>query len=230
MHRIFFIVLCVWVGLSGSLAQTIPPPPQFDPDVLALIDKAKAQMDKGDYEGANITFRQALATKKVLPASMSYFFAKTLFIIHQNQNAKNFVEKYLQLAGRSGDYYEDALALKKMIDDEFEKIKNCEYCNLSGYRYVLCDNCNGLGVTVEECYNCHGNGMVMCPKCIGKGVLIHHDQLGDPIYEPCDLCDTKGYIVCPVCHGKKELSGRCSVCLGTGKKVSDIICNHQPEQ
>ncbi len=226
-----FAILISTLGHRVSAqAPAIPPPPQFDPEVVALVDKAKAQMEAGDYEGANRTFRKALATKQVLPTSMSYFFAKTLYVIHQNQNAKNFVEKYLQLAGRSGDYYEEAITLKKLIDDQFEAIKNCEYCNLSGYRYVVCDNCNGLGVTVETCYNCNGNGYVTCPKCLGKGVLITTTPFGELLYTSCDLCDSKGYIVCPVCHGEKELSGRCPVCLGSGKKVSNIICNHLPEQ
>ena len=159
---------------------TIPPAPQFDREVVALVDKAKSQMDSGDYEGANKTFRKALATKRVLPTSMSYFFAETLFVIHQNQNAKNFVEKYIQLAGRGGDYYDEAVRLKKLIDSQFDEIKACDYCNLSGYRYIECDNCNGLGHTVEICYNCHGNGLIMCPKCIGRGVLITLTSFGDP--------------------------------------------------
>ena len=229
-YFVFLVLLCVPGKILYAQAPSIPPPPQFDPEVTALVEKAKSQMDAGDYEGANRTFRKALATKKVLPTSMSYFFAKTLYVIHQNQNAKNFVEKYLQLAGRGGDYYDDAVRLRQLIDQQFEAIKNCEYCNLSGYRYVECDNCNGLGVTVDTCYNCNGNGHIMCPKCLGKGVLITTNSFGELIYSSCDLCDSKGYIVCPVCHGEKELSGRCNVCLGTGKKVSNIICNHQPEQ
>jgi DnaJ-class molecular chaperone len=166
----------------------------------------------------------------VLPTSLSYFFAETLYVIHQNQNAKNFIEKYIELAGQGGDYYADALRLQELIKIQFDEIKDCEYCNLSGYRYVVCDNCNGLGQTVEVCYNCNSHGLTMCPKCIGRGVLITANQLGSPTYSSCDMCDSKGYITCPVCHGTGELSGRCNVCLGTGQKVSKTICNHQDTQ
>jgi len=232
LKKILSLVLILTITGGSLFAQspTIPPAPQFDKEVVALVDKAKAQMDKGDYEGANKTFRKALATKRVLPTSMSYFFAETLFVIHQNQNAKNFVEKYIQLAGRGGDYYDDAVRLKKLIDNQFEEIKDCDFCNLSGYRYIECDNCNGLGHTVEVCYNCHGNGLIMCPKCIGRGVLITKTTFGDPIYSSCDLCTSKGYISCNICSGEKELAGRCNVCLGTGNKVSKTICNHKPNQ
>jgi hypothetical protein len=233
LKKVTFILIILASAISGNLLAQSPrilPPPQFDNDIVALVDKAKAQMNQGDYEGANKTFRKALATKRVLPTSLSYFFAETLYVIHQNQNAKNFVEKYIELAGQGGDYYADALRLQELIKIQFDEIKDCEYCNLSGYRYVVCDNCHGLGQTVEVCYNCNSHGLTMCPKCIGRGVLITANQLGSPTYSSCDMCDSKGYITCPVCHGTGELSGRCNVCLGTGQKVSKTICNHQDTQ
>ena len=233
MKKAAIILMVLTITVSNNLlaqAPLIPPPQQFDDDIVAIIEKAKAQMNQGDYEGANNTFRKALATKRVLPTAMSYFFAETLYVIHQNQNAKNFVEKYIELAGQGGDYYADAIKLKTLIENQFEEIKECEYCNLSGYRYIECDNCHGLGHTVEVCYKCYGNGLTMCPKCIGRGVLITANQFGDPIYNSCDMCDSKGYITCPVCNGTEEISGRCNVCLGTGKKVSKTICNHNEVQ
>lgn len=224
----FFIFLITGTAVFAQ-DPDFPVQQQFDEDVEALIAQARAQMEADDYEGANITFRKALATKKVLPTSMSYFFAKTLFVIHQNQNAKNFVEKYIELAGKGGDYYEEAVTLRNLIDQEFQDIKDCELCNLSGYRYATCDNCNGLGHTVELCYKCYGNSPIMCPQCIGRGVVITTTAFGEKVYSSCNKCESKGYIDCPVCNGNKEISGRCSVCLGTGRKVSKEICDHLPD-
>lgn len=222
-----FLLIFLFTG-TAVFAQdpNFPIQQQFDEDVEALVDQARAQMEADDYEAANATFRKALATKKVLPTSMSYFFAKTLFVIHQNQNAKNFVEKYIELAGKGGDYYEEAITLRNLIDQEFQDIKDCELCNLSGYRYDTCDNCNGLGHTVELCYKCYGNSPIMCPQCIGRGVVITTTTFGEKVYTSCNKCESKGYIDCPVCNGDKEISGRCSVCLGTGRKVSKEICDH----
>jgi hypothetical protein len=227
----YIIIILLLVSGIGVLAQdpNFPLQQQFDPDVEALVSQARQQMANNDYEGANITFRKALATKKVLPSSMSYFFAKTLFVIHQNQNAKNFVKKYIELAGQGGDYYDEAVSLLKLIEDEFKAIEECDLCNLSGYRYATCENCNGLGQTVEVCHKCYGNSPIMCPKCIGRGVVITMNSFGEKIYSSCDQCGSKGYINCPVCQGEKEIAGRCSVCLGTGKKVSKLICTHQAE-
>lgn len=226
--RLFFIFLLFGGAVFGQ-DPNFPVQEQFDEEVLALFEKARAQMEADDYEGANATFRKALATKKVLPTSLSYFFAKTLFVIHQNQNAKNFVDKYIELAGQGGDYYDEALTLKNLIEQEFQDIKDCQLCNLSGYKYITCDNCKGVGETVELCYKCNGNSPVMCPQCIGRGVVITTKAFGEKIYNSCTRCESKGYIDCPICHGKKEISGRCSVCLGTGRKVSKEICDHPKE-
>ena len=220
---LFFSSIC----FSGIAQPGMPDTFIYDPDVVALISSAKELMSEGDYEGANKMFRRALATKKTLPTDMSYFFAETLFIINQFQNSKNFIDKYLKLAGQGGDYYDEALKLQTLLTDRFNEIRDCELCNLSGYRFVTCDNCHGEGESTEVCYQCKGHGLTTCPKCTGMGVLISFNSLGQRQYESCSLCESKGYVVCTVCHGEKTLSGTCTVCLGTGHKVSSQICNHQ---
>jgi len=136
----------------------------------------------------------------------------------------------LGLAGQGGNYYEKAIELKGLLQAEFKKIKTCDYCNLSGYRYVSCYNCDGVGTTTETCHNCKGSGKTVCPKCLGEGVYITFNSFSGKQYIECDVCEGKGYIICPVCLGEKTLTGTCSVCLGTGKIASSTICNHKPDQ
>ena len=228
MIRSVLIAAVVLLGLPfAGLAQPgMPDTFNYDPEVIELINSAKQLMSEGDYEGANKQFRLALATKKTLPTDMSYFFAETLFIINQFQNSKNFVDKYINLAGKGGDYYDEAIRLQSLLNDRFSEIRDCQLCNLSGYRFVTCDNCQGLGQSTEVCYHCKGHGLTTCPKCTGMGVLISANALGQRQYESCPLCDSKGYLACTVCHGDKTLSGTCTVCLGTGQEVSSQICNH----
>ena len=227
--RIFFIV-SLSLSLSGKIwaqPNEFPEKVVYDQEVIDLMNLAKAQMKASDYTDANKTFRKALASGKILPTDLSYLFAETLYVIHQYQNSQNFVDKYLDLAGQGGNYYEKAVELKALLNKEFEKIKDCSYCNLSGYRYIPCDNCHAEGTTTEECYNCKGSGITVCPKCLGQGVYITFNSFSGKQYHACDICDGKGYIECPVCHGEKTLTGTCSVCLGTGKKVSSILCDHK---
>jgi len=232
MKKYLIFILFALLAKSGLLlAQTdMPQAFVYDPDVVELVATAKKQMEAGDYEAANKSFRKVLATNKTLPTEMSYLFAETLFVINQYQNSKNFVEKYLDLAGQGGDYYDKAIELNNMLDARFTEIRDCDFCNLSGYRYVVCDNCDGSGHSIEMCYNCKANGLTTCPKCTGNGVLISFNTFGERQYQSCSLCDSRGYIVCTVCHGEKNISGTCNVCLGTGQKVSSQICNHQHSQ
>ncbi len=226
------IAFFIFIGFANlAYAQTeLPEKVIYDQEIIDLMNKAKAEMKAEDYGAANKTFRRALATRKILPTDLSYLFAETLYVVHQYQNSLNFVEKYLGLAGQGGNYYEKAIELKDLLNAEFEKIKNCDYCNLSGYRYVTCYNCEGVGSTTETCHNCKGSGKTVCPKCLGEGVYITFNSFSGKQYVECDVCEGKGYITCTLCLGEKILTGTCSVCLGTGKIASSTICNHEPDQ
>lgn len=220
------IVLVLICSSSAWSQVEVPQKIIYDQEVVDLMNKAKDEMKAENYIGANKTFRKALATRKILHTDLSYLFAETLYVIHQYQNSLNFVDKYIDLAGQGGDFYEKAIELKELLHSEFDKIKECEYCNLSGYRYVVCDNCGGIGQTTETCYNCKGNGATICPKCMGEGVYITFNSFSGKQYHACDICDGKGYSTCSICNGDKILSGICSVCLGTKQKVSSILCDH----
>lgn len=232
MRTFLTVVALGYFGNSIVFAQNegLPQKIVYDQEVIDLMNQAKAEMQADNYEAANRTFRKALATRKILPTDLSYLFAETLYVVHQYQNSLNFVDKYLSLAGQGGNYYNKAIELKQLLQEEFKRIKECEYCNLSGYRYVTCYNCNGKGTTTELCYNCKGSGKTVCPKCMGQGVYITFNSFSGKQYQECDVCMGKGYVVCNVCEGKKELTGTCSVCLGTGKIASSIICNHKADQ
>lgn len=223
-----FLILTLVLSLSSSTWAQVDIPQKiiYDQEVVDLVNKAKAQMKAENYEAANKTFRKALATRKILPTDLSYLFAETLYIIHQYQNSLNFVDKYIDLAGQGGNYYQKAVELKELLHTEFNKIKDCQFCNLSGYRYIECDNCHGVGQTSETCYNCKGSGATVCPKCMGEGVYITFNSFSGKQYHACDICEGKGYSTCHICEGDKILSGACSVCLGTKQKVSSILCDH----
>lgn len=203
---------------------------QYDQEVTKFYDEGKAYFNKGDFHAANVAFRNALATNRVIPTNLSYYFAETLYRIRQFQNSRNFVEKYINLAGYGGDFYEEAIHLRKLIDSEFQKIKDCKLCNDFGYRLITCERCEGTGIEVAVCPQCKGTGYTLCPKCNGKGVLITLDAFNQNHYETCDKCGGEGVIVCELCEGDKEITRTCSLCLGTGVRASNVICNHEDDQ
>jgi tetratricopeptide (TPR) repeat protein len=200
------------------------------PDVEAyeLLKQAKFQMEKGDFQKANLIFRKMLKLNSVLPTEMSYLFAETLYKVGQYENSKNFLEKYHQLTDRGSDYYLLSLELEKQIDKEIQRIRDCQLCSISGYLLVPCNVCHQSGTTVQDCVHCRGSGIVTCSVCTGAGVIITTNQFNDKDYRSCEKCSSKGFIKCPVCEGKKQIETACATCEGKGQKVTDQLCDHLP--
>ncbi|MEP0710994.1 MAG: molecular chaperone DnaJ, partial [Algoriphagus sp.] len=69
---------------------------------------AKAAIERNDYETANSIFRNLIDSGQPLPEEMPYLFAETLFELKQYDNSANFLNKYLELTGFTGSYYEGA--------------------------------------------------------------------------------------------------------------------------
>ncbi len=199
-------------------------------EVTRLYNEGVQHFNNGEYQSANGSFRKALATNQVLPVNLSYYFAETLYYIKQYTNSRNFVERYIKIAGQGGDFYDEAVHLKSRIDEEFVNIKKCNYCNNFGYRLEPCNHCDSTGIETTECPQCKGTGNTLCPKCTGKGVVITVDAFNQNHYETCDKCAGEGVIVCERCIGEQIISRVCTYCLGTKMRPTTIICNHEEEQ
>jgi len=192
------------------------------------LEEAKLLNQQGRYEEANLVFRKILAFGEVIPSELCYHFAETLYGIGQYQNSKNFVDKYFQLTGRTGDNYNEVKMLEEMVNGEMESMRNCNLCSASGYRLIPCGECNAVGTVSGVCHNCNGVGISVCIKCKGEGVLITSNALGGSDYFTCDRCNGDGNEMCPLCAGVKTLVLDCPTCNGTLKQPSPELCNHKP--
>ena len=198
-------------------------------EVQLRTEEAKKLMEAGRFDMAYNAFRDILASGKVLPTNLTYYFAETLYHIGQYQNSQNFVDKYLKITGKGGDYFQEATELDKLLTNEFSKISSCSYCDVSGYRLTTCTNCNGTKNLIESCHICNKTGINNCKKCEGEGVIIVTDVFNEKKYQTCDKCLGKGYHTCETCLGTKSISSNCPVCIGTGLERSEIICNHKDD-
>ncbi len=221
--RIATILFCSFLSTStfGQMNQS---------EVKKYYNEGVQHFTDGNFKAANGSFRKALATNDVLPVNLSYYFAETLYHIKQFTNSKNFVDRYIKVAGQGGDFYDEAVNLQSQLKIEFINIRNCNYCNNFGYRLEDCDYCDATGIETTECPQCKGTGNTLCPKCTGKGVVITVDAFNQNHYETCDKCDGDGVIVCERCLGEKEITRVCTYCLGTKMRPTSIICNHEEEQ
>lgn len=218
-----WLIVCLVLGFSFAHAQEKSEVEKYYQEGVALFNE-------GNYKAANIAFRNALATNDVLPTNLSYYFAETLFHIRQIQNSKNFVDRYIKIAGQGGDFYNEAIHLQSQIDDAFQAIKECHRCNNFGYRLISCVRCDSSGVETIECPECRGTGNTICSQCTGRGVLITTDKFGQNRYETCPKCEGEGITICERCHNHKEITRTCTLCLGTKLRPTSIICNHEDDQ
>ncbi len=209
------------VSVSALFGQGLP-----GDNVANLFTEAKEQMQAGDYQAANVSFRKMLATGVTLPEEMCYFFAQTLFNVEQFQNAKEFAHKYIKLAGSTGEHYQASLDLLQKLESKLVSAKTCAKCDAFGYTLMHCERCGGEGEYVKTCHFCEGNNELHCSKCNGDGVLITLDAVGERFYNSCKKCGGKGYHPCTYCEGTGKLTQQCEQCFGIGKRTSNELCDH----
>ncbi|BDD04665.1 hypothetical protein [Aureibacter tunicatorum] len=222
---ISFIFFALFFFVNPVKAQ-IEEEVQIDKEVLIYFRDAKVEMSNGNYEQANYLFRKALATRKVIPGDLCYFFAETLYMLKQYQNASNLIEKYFTLTSTNGDYYDQALELAELIDRKVNINRRCSKCDFYGYKYTECIHCDEDGKINSTCYYCRGTGLRYCSPCSGEGIIITTGPLGSSLYQKCGVCESKGYVECSLCHGEKNIDTDCSVCLGSRKIRTLEICTH----
>ncbi len=224
IRRVAMVIgLSALLSANSVLAQDQP----LNLKVDQLMQEAVDQMNKGAYEQANLTFREILDLNTVMPTELTYLFAETLYMIHQYHNSRNFLDKYLRLAGTTGRYYPQALDLKQYLDDEFQAILRCSYCNNQGYRLIPCETCDQHGHLVDDCYYCLAVGITMCEVCKGNGVTTSLNAFNEVQYFTCPNCQGKGQVTCKICQGKKITSEPCPDCHGTLLKPGAELCDHQ---
>ncbi len=226
VKRITWIAICLLSISMKGFGQA----PIIEPEIEAMMDEAISFMDQGQFEKANLSFRKMLSTKKVLPTNMSYLFAETLYMIKQFHNSENFIGKYIELAGKGGDYYDQAIELQGEINKEKKDIDDCQYCNVFGYRLKSCQLCQGKGTMTSTCYYCKGLGKTNCLTCLGDGIIITKNIFDVEEYKSCHVCETKGFNVCKVCNGNKIIDNQCPDCLGSKFTQTKTICDHEPSE
>ena len=224
--KISMLRVCLFVVLLVNLESVKAQ------DVRILVDQqmeiAREQMNAGEYEKANKTFRQILKMNTVLPHDLSYLFAETLYMVGQYENSDNFLKRYIQLTGKGGNYAVQAEQLRALLDGRLDDIKICQFCDINGYRLITCSRCNGSKIISDQCDHCNGHGALTCHVCLGDGVLIAKTDFSTNEYKTCNRCSGKGVETCPVCKGEKILAQKCPLCTGTGLETSGILCDHTP--
>jgi len=151
--------------------------------INARLDSAVQLMDMGQYEAADAKFRSVLSNLKSVPSDVVYQFGKNSFYLQKYKQSVDWLTKYIQLKGTSGQYSEDATSLLKLAE-----------AGLLQQRQVASSKAVEV-LSRDFTIDCGPSGKVLCPVCNGSTVVIRKDYLGEK-YSTCSYCNKTGSLSC----------------------------------
>jgi hypothetical protein len=140
-------------------------------------------MDLGEYELADKKLRLVLENIKSVPSDLTFFFGKNSFYLKRYKQSIDWINKYIQLKGTSGQYYTEATdvlnkAQVELLNERANDAKKTE--ELFSKNYDI---------------DCGPSGKVSCPVCKGDHVIIKQGPFGDE-YKTCPYCNQHGILTC----------------------------------
>lgn len=151
--------------------------------ITARLDSAVQLMNLEQYEAADVKYRSVLAGIKSVPSELAYQFGKNSYHLEKYKQSVDWLTKYIQLKGTSGQYSEDAALWLKRAEDSLVKQRAGQ-------------TAKALEVLSRDfTIDCGPAGKVVCPVCTGTTVVIRRDYLGEK-YSTCGFCHKSGSLSC----------------------------------
>ncbi len=147
------------------------------------LDSGIYYMEQGAYVLADEKFRYALNNLRSVPSDLTFYFGKNSFHLHQFRQSVDWLNKYIQLKGTSGRFYDEAVDYLSRAETELtrrrvEESKNAEEVLSTSYDI-----------------DCGPSGKVSCPVCRGSHVIKKPGPFG-PQFKTCPYCNEQGILTC----------------------------------
>jgi hypothetical protein len=151
--------------------------------VLREMDSAIYLMEIAEYKRADEKFKYVLSNIKSVPSDLTFHFGKNSFMLGKYKQCIDWLNKYIQLKGTSGQFSEQALDWKKKAEAEFMKTR--------------IDDSKKVAEVLSSDYtiDCGPEGKVYCPVCRGEHVIIKRGVFGNE-YKTCPYCNEHGILTC----------------------------------
>ncbi|MEP2667417.1 MAG: hypothetical protein ABJH04_00395 [Cyclobacteriaceae bacterium] len=148
-----------------------------------LLDSAIQLSQSGEYLQADTQFRQLLRSAKSVPSDLVYYFGENSFHLNNFKQSVDWLNKYIQLKGTTGQYSAQAVERLKSAEEELMKERLVES--------------RQAGQVLSQDYDidCGPTGKVTCPVCKGSTVIIKKGYVSDT-YKTCPYCNKLGYLQC----------------------------------
>ncbi len=151
--------------------------------LMREIDSGKYFMEIGEYALADKKLKYALDNIKSVPSDLTYLFGKNSYFLGKYKQSVDWLTKYVQLKGTSGQYYTDAVAVLQKAENALIASQKTETSQISE---VLSRNYE---------IDCGPLGKVICPFCKGNTVIVKAGIFGNN-YKSCTFCDKHGMLTC----------------------------------
>ena len=90
---------------------------------------------------------------------MAYLFGRNSYHLGKYKQSINWLNKYIQLKGTKGKYYEPAIQFLQYAEDEYLRIQRSQSEQFK------------KDIASAE-YDCGGLEKMLCPVCHGSGVVV----------------------------------------------------------
>lgn len=151
--------------------------------VMREYDSALFLMEEERYQEADSKFRYVLENLKSLPSDLTFYFGKNSYLLGKHRQSIDWLNKYIQLKGTSGQFYAQAVDWKKKAEQEYLQERTIETKKVE---QVL---------STDYDIDCGSTGKVVCPVCRGDHVIIKKGTFGNE-YRTCPYCNEHGILTC----------------------------------
>ncbi len=151
--------------------------------IMQVLDSAVRYMDEGQYTLADTKLVYVLNNLKSIPSDLTFYFGKNSFYLEKYKQSVDWLNKYIQLKGSSGQFYSETLAILKKSEEGLLK----ERAKQAAKAEEVLSNSYDI--------DCGPSGKVICPVCKGTTVIIKKGYINDE-YKTCQFCDKHGNLTC----------------------------------
>lgn len=178
MTPIMVIIAC-WMLLS---TQSLNAQLITEADYLKRMDDGEDLMKQGRHEEADENFLFVIENMKVLPSEIAFLFGQNSYHLTKYKQSINWLNKYIQIKGTKGRYYEPAVKYLQLAESKYIEIQRERNAEMSEE-------------LVGEDYDCDGLENMICPVCHGNGVIIKQTFF-DNVYKTCPYSAGEPYLTC----------------------------------
>lgn len=147
------------------------------------IDSVARLIELQQYAAADTKIVNILKTVRSVPSDLTFYLGKNSFYLEKYKQSVDWLNKYIQLKGTSGQFSEEAINLKTKAEVELLKEKQTEAKQAAEL------------LSKDYDIDCGPTGKVACPVCNGSTVIIKKTYLGQT-YKTCGYCNHTGALSC----------------------------------